>query len=111
MKSYHFFKICKRFGKKRKKNTYAVVNEKTKTEMGLGKLPLRKTAPSPNSNANPKPNPDSDRRGNFPRGQFSGHQLRYVGLCFITGFLYVLFNHFLVLQAHSQPSFCFLISG
>ena len=38
----------------------------------LGKLPPRKIALSPNSNDNPKPNSDPDR-GNFPRGQFSGH--------------------------------------
>ena len=31
MKSYQFFKICKRFDKERE-NTYAAVNEKKKTE-------------------------------------------------------------------------------
>ena len=32
MKSYQFFKICKRFDKEREKKTYAAVNEKRKTE-------------------------------------------------------------------------------
>ena len=35
MKSYQFFKICKRFDKEREKNTYAVVNDKRKTEKKL----------------------------------------------------------------------------
>ena len=40
---------------------------------------------------------------------------RKVGLCFITGCFIKSFNkiinHFFVSQAHSQPKFCFLISG
>ena len=40
---------------------------------------------------------------------------RKVGLCFITGCFIksfnMIINHFFVLQAHSQPNFCFLISG
>ena len=32
MKSYQFFKICKRFDKEREKNTYAAVNERRKTK-------------------------------------------------------------------------------
>ena len=35
MKSYQFFKICKRFDKEREKSTYTVVNEKIKTEKKL----------------------------------------------------------------------------
>ena len=32
MKSYQFFKICKRFDKEREKKTYVTVNEKRNTE-------------------------------------------------------------------------------
>ena len=41
-------------------------------------------------------------------------KLRKVGLCFKTGCFIMSFNminHFFVLQAHSQPNFCFWISG
>ena len=70
MKSYHFFKICKRFDKER---------EKTLMQQSMRKEKLRK-----------------------------------VGLCFITGCFIksfnMIINHFIVLQAHSQPNFCFLVS-
>ena len=42
-------------------------------------------------------------------------KLRKARLCFITGGFIksfnMIINHFFVLQAHSQPNFCFLISG
>ena len=71
MKSYQFFKICKRFDKER---------EKTLMQQSMRKEKLRK-----------------------------------VGLCFITGCFIksfnMIINHFFVSQAHSQPNFCFLMSG
>ena len=71
MKSYQFFKVCKRFDKER---------ETTLMQQSMRKEKLRK-----------------------------------VGLCFITGCFRnsfnMIINHFFVSQAHSQPNFCFLISG
>ena len=36
--------------------------------------------------------------------------LYFIAGCFIESFNMII-NHFFVLQAHSQPNFCFLISG
>ena len=58
---------------------------------------------------------DKEREKALMQQSMRKEKLRKVGLCFITGSFIMSLNmityHFFVLQAYSQPNFCFLISG
>ena len=58
---------------------------------------------------------DKEREKTLMQESMRKEKPRKVGLCFITDCFIssfnMIINHFFVSQAHSQPSFCFLISG
>ena len=58
---------------------------------------------------------DKEREKTLMQQSMRKEKQRKVGLCFITGCFIksfnMIINHFFVSQAHSQPNFCFLISG
>ena len=58
---------------------------------------------------------DKEREKTLMHQSMRKEKLRKVGLCFVTGCFIKPFNmmiyQFFVLQAHSQPNFCFLISA
>ena len=58
---------------------------------------------------------DKEREKTLMQQSMRKEKLRKVGLCFIKGCFIksfnMIINHFFVSQAHSQPNFCFLISG
>ena len=57
---------------------------------------------------------DKEREKTIMQQSMRKEKQRKVGICFITGYFITSFNiinHFFVSQAHSQPNFCFLISG
>ena len=58
---------------------------------------------------------DKEREKTLMQKSMRKEKLRNVKLCFITGCFIksfnMIINHFFISQAHSQPNFCFLISG